>query len=569
MIINKISKMLSATTVAVIVMAGGAFAQEVQTWDCGETPGTVTCTLSDGIFTVSGTGAMYNNSFPSWSGSRNSIANVVIVDGVTSIGESAFSGCTGLTSVTIPNSVKSIGNYAFSGCTGLTSVTIPNSVTSIGESAFYGCSGLTSVVIPNSVTSIGQYAFYGCSGLTSVTISNSVTSIDWAAFSGCTGLTSVTIPASVTSIGKRAFYGCTGLTSIDVGNDNTTYSSVDGVLFNKDKTTLVMYPMGKQGTYSIPNSVTSIGEMAFYYCTGLTSVTIGGGVTSIGDFAFCGCTGLTSVTIGDGVTSIGEMAFYGCTDLMSVTIPNSVTSIGYGAFWDCTGLTSVTIPNSVTSIENCTFSGCTGLTSVTIGNSVTSVGDSTFYGIEDVKSIISLSAIPPEAGNLNGRPGSWDLSTCLYVPETSIEAYRSAVGWSNFSCIQGVTVSVLTSDRIVPTVKPNEEATVIVPTVILAGELTVGPNPVSRQSGSVNFFRQGKRVANCELRIYDATGNVINKVKISDNKTIDSQARRQVGTWDLCDRNGRIVSEGTYVVKGVVKTSDGKSEKVSVILSVR
>jgi uncharacterized repeat protein (TIGR02543 family) len=129
-------------------------------------------------------------------------------------------------------------------------------------------------------------------------------------------------------------------------------------------------------------------------------------------------------------------------------------------------------------------------------------------------------------------------------------------------------VSVLESDRVIPTAKPPEAATVIAPVVILAGEFTAGPNPVSKESGIVKFYRQGKRVVNCELRIYDATGNVINKVKISD-KVIGTQTRRQVGSWDLCDRNGRIVSEGTYLVKGVLKTSDGKSEKVSVILGVR
>ena len=193
------------------------------------------------------------------------------------------------------------------------------SVTSIGEWAFYGCSGLTSVTIPNSVTSIGKAAFAYCSGLTSVTIPNSVTSIGEVAFDGCSGLTSVTIPNSVTSIGEGAFAVCTGLTSINVASDNSNYCSVDGVLFNKDKTTLIEYPGGKQGAYTIPNSVTSIGETAFYGCTGLTSVTIGNSVTSIGNQAFNKCSGLTSVTIPNSVTSIGEAAFYGCSGLTSVT----------------------------------------------------------------------------------------------------------------------------------------------------------------------------------------------------------------------------------------------------------
>ena len=179
---------------------------------------------------------------------------------VTSIGSSAFSGCSGLTSVTIPNSVTSIGGGAFYGCSGLTSVTIPNSVTSIGDYAFSGCSGLTSVTIPNSVTSIGQWAFRDCSGLTSVTIPNSVTSIGWYAFRDCSGLTSVTIPNSVTSIGGGVFYGCTGLTSV-----------------------------------TIPNSVTSIGGYAFQNCSGLTSVTIPNSVTYIEDQAFANCDELTDV----------------------------------------------------------------------------------------------------------------------------------------------------------------------------------------------------------------------------------------------------------------------------------
>jgi len=226
------------------------------------------------------------------------VKEYIIGNSVTSIGERAFYNCYSLTSVTIPNSVTSIEEAAFYNCTGLTSVTIPNSVTSIGNQAFGWCTGLTSVTIPNSVTSIGDGAFNYCRGLISVNIPNSVTSIGSSAFSGCSGLTGeLVIPNSVTSIGERAFVGCTGLTSINVASDNSNYCSVDGVLFNKDKTTLIQYPGGKQGAYTIPNSVTSIGSFAFWGCTGLTSVTIPNSVTSIGDWAFAGCTGLTSVTI--------------------------------------------------------------------------------------------------------------------------------------------------------------------------------------------------------------------------------------------------------------------------------
>ena len=272
-------------------------------------------------------------------------------------------------------------------------ITIPSEidgkpVTYIGYNAFYGCTGLTSITIPNSVTYIGHNAFWYCSGLTSITISDSVTSIGYGAFERCTGLTSITIPNSVTSIETGAFDGCTGLTSINVASGNNYYSDNNGVLFNKKKTELIRYPEGKsQTSYTIPNSVTSIGDWAFYKCTGLTSITIPNIVTSIGYSAFERCTGLTSITIPDSVTSIGYYAFEHCAGLTSITISNSVTSIENEAFAGCTGLTSITIPNSVTSIGSFAFEQCTGLTSITIPNSVTSIGYMAFYGCTGLKDV--------------------------------------------------------------------------------------------------------------------------------------------------------------------------------------
>ncbi len=316
---------------------------------------------------------------------RGDGGDVVIPDGVTGIGRSAFEDCKSLTSVMIPESVTSIGIDAFYDCSSLMSITIPAGVMSIGERAFEYCRGLadqngmvivkgilfnyfgeggdvvipagvtsighqafsyrsslTSVMIPAGVTNIGDEAFWDCSSLTSVTIPDGVTSIGERAFNGCSSLTSVTIPESVTSIGEWTFGNCGRLTEINVDPANETYCSADGVLYNKAQAELLFCPIRKTGELVIIEGVTSIGEGALSDCS-LTSVTIPASVTSIGDEAFQWCGGLTSITIPAGVTSIGENAFSGCKSLTSITIPDSVTSIGDEAFSGCWDLTSITI----------------------------------------------------------------------------------------------------------------------------------------------------------------------------------------------------------------------------------
>ena len=307
---------------------------------------------------------------------------VTIPNSVASIGEYAFYRCRSLISITIPNGVPAIEERTFYGCNRLESVILPNTISTIGVHAFDGCNSLSSINIPNTVTSIGEGTFSFCRGLTSVMIPNSVTSIGDAAFYYCSSLTSVTIPNSVTSIGERAFASCSSMISIDIADSNPNYCSVEGVIFNKEKSTLIQYPGGKQGDYIIPTSVTSIENSAFRDCSGLTSVTIPNSVIGIGSYAFSGCSGLTSVSLPNSVTSIGSRAFEGCSSLTSVSIGNSVTSIGSSAFFECISLTSVTIPISVTSIGDYAFEQCSSLTNIYL-NSTTppTIRSSTFYKI--------------------------------------------------------------------------------------------------------------------------------------------------------------------------------------------
>ena len=395
-----------------------------------------------------------------------SLASVTIGNGVTSIGDSAFWDCTSLASITIPDSVTSIGDYAFRSCTSLSSITIPDSVMSIGRSAFLGCTSLTSITIPSSVINIDggicggctsletakietelipSGTFGGCTSLKEVTLGDGVKEIygegaDSGAFSGCSALESIKIPAGVTSIRPGAFYRCTSLTNIDVSIDNKYYSSFDGILYNKDKTELLCYPLGKSvPTYSIPNGVTSIGCQAFELCTSLESVIIPDSVTNIETWAFKDCTSLTSITIPDSVTNIGWDAFLDCTSLSDIVIGNGVTYIGRNPFantayyndesnWDngilyignylisaksdITG--DVVIKEGTRVIAEEALRNCDSLTSITIPESVTTLCD-LFYG-DTALTKIEVSSKNKSYSSLDGALFNKDKTELLWYP---------------------------------------------------------------------------------------------------------------------------------------------------------
>ena len=410
---------------------------------------------------------------------------VIIPDSVTTIGGASFSNCSNLTHVTIPDNVTEIGAYAFSGCGKLTSITIPDRVTWIGQEAFSGCKGdlfinskiieknytfsntpswldgakFTKLTIGNSVNTIGDYAFYRKSILTSVTIPDNVTSIGSNAFYGCSSLKSVTIGKGITSIGSEAFYGCTGNLFIN-GNIPSSIGPSDGAFYGSDFSSV-----------TIGEDVTSIGLSAFYGCSSLKSVyisdiaawcnlsfgkvnynssyslylnnelvtdlTIPNSVTEIKYSAFEGCSSLKSVTIPDSVTTIGNLAFKGCSSLKSVTIPNSVTKIQNAVFSDCSSLTSITIPNSVTEIEGSAFSGCSSLESVTIPNSVTTIKDYAFFRCTHLENVYCKAITPPSLGShvfyYDDWGGDKKIYCDIYVPTESVDAYKSASGWSEYA----------------------------------------------------------------------------------------------------------------------------------------
>ncbi len=369
--------------------------------------------------------------------------------GITSIDANAFEN-SGLTSISIPESITSIGSSAFYGCSDLEKVIVPNIAAWCNISFADRSSNplryahhlyrdvdseITDLTIPDDVAKISNYAFCDCSNLTSVTISESVTSIGYYAFYGCSSLAAIAIPKGVASIGSYAFTSCASLTSITVAEGNSVYDSRNGcnAIIKSASNTLMT---GCMNTI-IPKGVTDILSYAFYKCSGLTSVNIPESITSIGRSAFDGCSGLqkviapniaawcnisfeasssnplyhahhlyhdkdteiTDLVIPSEVTAIGISAFYNCSGLKSVIIPKGVTSIGSSAFFGCSGLTSITIPEGITSIGFNVFSDCTSLTSVTIPEGVTDIGSSAFSGCSSLSSI----SLPKSVINIEAR----------------------------------------------------------------------------------------------------------------------------------------------------------------------
>lgn len=305
-----------------------------------------------------------------------------------------ITGNTGLEgAVRIPDTinglpVRCIGSSAFAYCKSMTSVTIPSGVTNIASGAFFDCTGLTKIVIPSGVIEIGEMAFAACAGLVEINMPSTVASIGASAFLECSGLSYVTIASGVRNIGDSAFAACTALQAILVDPLNPHFSSVDGVLFSKDGTTLISCPAGKMRTYVVPNGVKAIGSYAFQSCEGLTNVVLAPGVQSIGIGAFSACSGLTKVDLPESVTVIEQEAFASCPRLVSLVLPKHVTRIEDLTFSGCGSLLSMAIPEGVTSIGDYAFHGCASLKEISIPSTVTEIGTGVFGNCASLLAIV-------------------------------------------------------------------------------------------------------------------------------------------------------------------------------------
>lgn len=456
-------------------------------WDCNVTSVTIPSTVT----------YIGNYAF-----GRSKLVSIELPAGLTIIGEAVFANCPNLTSVTIPASVTDLGQYAFARCTALTNlsmsgsfpsigkntfsncsamtgVNIPASVTTIGERAFYNCKKMSNVTIPAGVTTIGDAAFSGCSAMTGITLPSSLTTLGTSAFMSCTGLTGVVIPAGVTAIANSTFSGCTGLTTVGLSSSLTSIGSaafsrcyaLTEVVIPETVTSLgnsVFNGCRGLTSVSLSSAITAINYSTFQNCTGLTSIVLPASLTSISYDAFNGCSGLTGLIIPAAVTAIGERAFDNCPSIASIqvesgngvfdsredcnaiiktasgmlqlgckntVVPATVTAIGDHAFYNCDGLTAITLPEGLTCIGSYAFYNCTGLTQVTLPATVDTIRTDAFY-CSGLTAVTSLAEVPPVTYS---RTFMTCYDATLRVPQSSLQDYKSADYWREFSRIMSTT----------------------------------------------------------------------------------------------------------------------------------
>ena len=337
---------------------------------------------------------------------------------VTEIGASAFASCSILKDIPLNENITTLGNGAFKSCKAITSVTVPNSVTDMGTSIFDGCTELLSATLGTGVFSVPNYTFNNCSKLATIVLSENITSIGQYAFQNCTSLAALPLTANITQINNYAFKGCTKLTSIEV-----------------------------------PDQITSLGTYVFQNCTGITHAKIGSGITTLSNYTFYGCSNLEKVELSEKITSIGSYAFYNCQGLKILPITNAITTIGANAFYGCKGLTSAVLSDNITSLGGSAFYNCSSLEEVTLGSGITKLESSLFRNNSQLKKVVANGIITSLATyTFNGCSALECIyiksesvptassntftnvpETCIiFVPETSVNAYKEANYWKNF-----------------------------------------------------------------------------------------------------------------------------------------
>ena len=486
--LRRVLIILFVLCLAVGVTALGASAAEiVASGECGAQGDNVTWTLDDeGTLTISGEGEMAGFYLPSTSGGSapwysacGKIKNVIIDEGVTSIGSCAFYDCMLLLSIDIPDTVVSIGHRAFYNCASIDNIALPDNVTSIETGIFYGCSKLESVILPNGIDSIGTMAFQGCESLINIVIPEGVTSIGYGAFANCSSLTRIVIPNSVTSIGDCAFAGCVALKGVKIPDSITCIGeSVFDLCISL--TEIV-----------IPDSVTGIGRSAFSQCHGLTKIIIPDSVTSIGGCAFYDCGSLTNIVIPEGVTSIGSSAFYKCSSLTKIVIPEGVTSIGGGAFANCSSLTKIVIPDSVTSIGDEAFFYCSNLTGMVIPDSVTSIGDDAFYRCSRLTEIV----IPDSVTSI----GDYAFAYCYALKELVFQGDVPSIGSKTFSSVKATAYYPVDNDTWNKSVRQHYGGTIVWKSTCVGKHTWIDATCYEPKSCSVCEMTEGAALGHDEI----------------------------------------------------------------------
>ncbi|MBE6940610.1 MAG: hypothetical protein E7457_07340, partial [Ruminococcaceae bacterium] len=366
-----------------------------------------------GCLTVSGKGAIpsYRFSDPPWEAYKDNVRSIVLSEGITEVGERAFDWCKNATSVTLPQSLVAIREYgfnnlralpaielppnlkilefcAFSECPGLKEIVLPDSVTTVGTSVFSNCPGLERAVLSAGMTHVPDSMFFNDTRLKEVVLPDSITSIGDTAFNSCEGLKTFRIPAKLTSLGDSVFAGCTAMTNIYVDAGNPVFRDIDGVLCSGDGKTLLAFPVGRSGTYSVPAGITTIASSAFGYAVWLNTVTFPDSVTRIENYAFSWCERLRAVTLGKNVQYLGDSAFRGCKNMTSVTMLNDDLVLDGACFAECDSLTSVKLPARLKEIPYGLFYGAAILNDIQFPATVTKIGSSAFL---DCDSLISVT----------------------------------------------------------------------------------------------------------------------------------------------------------------------------------